>query len=79
MPFMNENTSKSRYIFHFKQIIKRSAPKDVSNSNQTSCNLLLDFPNSIQIQERSIAGEPSSQATTLDFPNKEDSTRTDGS
>jgi len=27
MPFMIENTSKSRYIFHFKQIIKRSAPK----------------------------------------------------
>ena len=64
---MIENTSKSRYIFHFKQIIKRSVPKDVSNSNPTAFISPCHHSGNIQIQGSSIVGEFSTQATTINL------------
>jgi hypothetical protein len=49
MPFLIENTSKSRYIFHFKQIIKRSAPKDVLKSSPTTFISSCHHPGNFQI------------------------------
>lgn len=46
--------------------------KNGSTSYQTSCSLTYIFPETIQIQERSITAEFNVQAATLGFSNRED-------